>query len=855
MKTPKQNKDMWKKLRVFTLLCVMVTLVYGQKTLGQTPGSLDERFGVGGKVVAPIGAGSTTNRYYNDGCRSSALVRQSDGKLVVAGADSSHFALMRYHSDGLLDSAFGTNGKVVAKVGSNSYAAGLIQQSDGKLVAVGAANDQNVFAVVRINSDGTVDSTFGTNGSITINVTLDLLIEHEALAVIQRADGKLIVAGYAVGLEIVCFNQDGTLDESFGVGGKVSSKDGMPHAMVLQSDGKIVVVGYSNWTYGFFVNRYTASGVIDNTFGTNGTTQVSFYGLIDGGSSSSSPAYAVTQQSDGKLVIVGSDNNERYGGGDSQSDFVLARLNTDGSLDSSFNGDGRILIDNNCYIEELKDVVQQPDGKLVVGGYASNGLNEFWELLRYNTDGTLDSSFGSNGAAIIDLGSKDEKLSSLVLLPNGNFIAGGYAASESSENLVMVRINGEYITPSAPSLSDVASSDVDEASATLSGTVNPNGYYTTYQFEWGTTSGNYTSFSTETTAGSGTGNIQVQAALSGLSNNTTFYYRLSASNENGTTTSTEKSFRTTAGSVLISVPDTAFRAALENHVYPNYSMRDNGDGTMTVPDASMVSRLVINDYGIQSLTGIEAFSELEKLYCYNNELSYLNLSQSPKLQTIYCYNNKLDSLNVAGADALEHLYCYNNYLTKLDVSGMSHLKSLYCYNNEIDSLNLTGADSLTHVYCSSNRLDTLDASGASTLQTLDCRQNVNGTGTDMQVLYLSKGQSIENLLIDPTTRILEKGILDIEESPKERYEYALEQNYPNPFNPSTTIAFSMKQAGNAKLSVYDLLGRVVYETVLDVSAGSHTIQFHAGHLTSGIYFYRLVASGNVIGTKKMLLLK
>jgi len=856
-KTPKRNKDMWKKLRILTLLSVMITLMYGQKTLGQTPGSLDESFGVGGKVVAPIGAGSKLIGG-NNNFRSSALVRQSDGKLVVAGADSHHFALMRYHSDGSLDSSFGMNGKVVVKVGSNSYGADLIQQSDGKLVAVGAANDQNVFALVRVNSDGTVDSTFGTNGSVTVSVNSAEYhdVQHEAFAIVQKADGKLVVAGFAEGTGIVCFNSDGSLDETFGVGGKVFSNDGSAYDMVLQSDGKIVVVGFSlSGGTCFLVSRYTANGVIDNTFGTNGSIYLSFLDLVEGASYGNSTPYAVTQQSDGKLVVVGADYNDRYGGGSLQSDFVLARLNIDGTLDSSFNGDGRVLTDND-YIEALKDVVQQPDGKLVVGGYASNGLNEFWELLRYNTDGTLDSSFGSNGAAIIDLGSTDEKLSSLILLPNGKVIAGGYAASESSENLVMVRVHGESITPSAPSLSDVASSDVDEASATLSGTVNPNGYYTTYRFEWGTASGNYTSFSTETSAGSGTADMSVQAALSGLSNNTTFYYRLKASNENGTITSTEKSFRTSSGSIDIAVSDTSFRAALENHVYPNYSIRDNGDGTVKVPDVNIVSRLVINDYGIQSLAGVEAFLELEKLYCYNNELQYLNVNQSSKLQTLYCYNNKLDSLMVSGAEALEHVYCYNNYLTKLDVSGMSHLKSLYCYNNEIDSLNLDGADSLTHVYCSSNRLKTLDASGAGELQTLDCRQNVSGTGTDMQVLYISKGQKIENLLTDPNTKVREKGVLrGVEESSKERYEYALEQNYPNPFNPSTTIGFSMKKAGVAKLSVYDLLGREVYETELEEVAGNHTIQFHAGHLTSGVYFYRMTASGKVIGMKKMVLLK
>jgi len=291
-------------------------------------------------------------------------------------------------------------------------------------------------------------------------------------------------------------------------------------------------------------------------------------------------------------------------------------------------------------------------------------------------------------------------------------------------------------------------------------------------------------------------------------------------------------------------------------VLSEYGIVRYSDSTLMIPNISDVNELNVSDFGITNLSDLKAFTDLAKLYCYNNNLSILDVSSYARLQYLYCYNNELDSLNLNGADSLKSLYCYNNYLTHLDISHNSQLKALYCYNNDIDSLDISGADSLTYVYCYSNNIKSLDASGAPMLEVLDCRQNPDGNGTDMQTLYVAKGQTIQTLLKDPTTQVREKGVSGLEGVVSEKpLEYALEQNYPNPFNPSTTIAFTMKNAGSATLMVYDVLGRVVFQETMKKTAGSHSVQFNGTNLSSGIYFYRLNAGGEFMATKKMVLLK
>lgn len=224
------------------------TFTTGSYTSGSTSGSLDPTFGAGGIVTTDIG----TDNYGEE------LIIQSDGKIVAAGSSNSDFALVRYNADGTLDATFGTGGIVTTDIGnsSNSVVA-LGIQSDGRIVAAGYGNSS--FALVRYNADGTLDTTFGASGIVTIT-------DIGVVALGIQSDGKIVAAGYYYNgsnndFALVRYNVDGTLDTTFGTGGIVTTDTGSvsdadtdtAHALYIQPDGKIVVAGDSNSSNSDFV--------------------------------------------------------------------------------------------------------------------------------------------------------------------------------------------------------------------------------------------------------------------------------------------------------------------------------------------------------------------------------------------------------------------------------------------------------------------------------------------------------------------------------------------------------------------------------------------------------------------------
>ena len=217
------------------------------------PGDLDATFGTGGKVITPIGSGT-------DKVNSVAL--QNDGKIVVAGysfnGSNNDFALVRYHPNGTLDTTgFGSGGKVTTTFGSdNDQGNGVAVQKDGKIVVAGTSSDnsgKSNFALVRYNSNGTLDATgFGSGGKVTTAIGPSL---DRGNGVALQSDGKIVVAGYAgqspnSDFAVVRYNKDGSLETGFGSGGKVTTAFGgggadQGQSVAVQSDGKIVVAGYS----------------------------------------------------------------------------------------------------------------------------------------------------------------------------------------------------------------------------------------------------------------------------------------------------------------------------------------------------------------------------------------------------------------------------------------------------------------------------------------------------------------------------------------------------------------------------------------------------------------------------------
>jgi len=320
-------------------------------------------------------------------------------------------------STGELDPTFGSTGKVVTDLGPYDAGEGAATQADGKIVVVGWTYDpatNSSFTLARYNADGALDTSFGTGG-IVRTAFGGLYSSSSASSVAIQPDGKIVVAGgvYIWGVSadsefgLARYNPDGTLDASFGVAGKVVANldhDDYADGLAIQPDGKIVVVGGSGTGNdpNFSVARFNTDGSLDGGFGANGIVTTPFVG--------SDYAYGVLVQRDGRIVAAGASGGTR---------FALARYNVDGSLDASFDGDGKVELQDQG-AAGASSIAAQADGKLVVaGGFLA---------VRYNADGSLDSSFGESGR--VELTGLGYIRSVLVQADRKLVIAGTVASSD-----------------------------------------------------------------------------------------------------------------------------------------------------------------------------------------------------------------------------------------------------------------------------------------------------------------------------------------------------------------------------------------------------------------------------------------
>src|SRR6266508_6659951 len=249
-----------------------------------------------------------------------------------------------------------------------------------------------VFAVASAQAaPGDLDTSFGTGGKVTTSFGSRY---DEIDGLVLQPDGKIVAAGRAtVGgvskFGLARYNTDGSLDASFGTGGKVTTALGSNTAgrgLALQPDGKIVVTGYTYTgpTDLFALARYHADGSLDSSFGTGGTVTTAFAGGYDVG-------FRVALQPDGKILVVGFD----YDG--TRTYFALARYDANGSLDTSFGSGGKVTTAIGSSVDSARDVKVQADGKIVAVGYSSSSGSSSFTLVRYNTNGSFDTGFGTGG--------------------------------------------------------------------------------------------------------------------------------------------------------------------------------------------------------------------------------------------------------------------------------------------------------------------------------------------------------------------------------------------------------------------------------------------------------------------------
>lgn len=395
-------------------------------------GSLDLTFGTGGKVTTSVG--SDDSAY--------AVDFQSDGKVVVAGhsynGSTYLFAVARYNSNGSLDTSFDTDGKVTTSFGTgrSDWGKAVGIQSDGKIVVAGVTGDSNGMngdiALARYNSNGTLDSAFGTNGKVTTDIGGYF---DEVRDLVLQSDGKIVVAGFSAinsGFAVVRYNTNGSLDSTFGTGGVVTTSFGngtaVGFSLGIQADGKIVVSGgFSDGAnYGFAAARYSTTGSLDTTFGTGGkvTTVISTPTGTDIDYTTD-----LKIQSDGKIVVAGhSATGVSYAG----TDFVLVRYNTDGSLDSTFGTGGKVITDIGTSNEKAVALAVQSNGKIIAAGLSNGPTSFISTLVRYNTDGSLDTTFDTDGKLTTSIGSSFDGFMDVGIQADGTIVAVGAASNNGS---------------------------------------------------------------------------------------------------------------------------------------------------------------------------------------------------------------------------------------------------------------------------------------------------------------------------------------------------------------------------------------------------------------------------------------
>src|SRR5882724_9693555 len=353
-------------------------------------GTLDTTFGRGGKVRTDFpGLAAVPSSVVIQPDGKIVVAGGAFPLFTFAG----NFEVVRYNPNGSLDRSFGNGGIVTTTFPEGSYASDVALAPDGKIIAAGTVfvdfipgeSSNTDFALARYNPDGSPDTTFGNGGQVSTDF---VGLEDDAFSVLIQPDGKIVAVGSAnnpatyYDFAAVRYLSNGTIDTTFGVAGKVQTDFGdqnfdRARSAALTPDGKIVAAGFAisggGLNQNFAVARYTSNGVLDTTFSRDGKTQIDFGNCCQS-------ATKVLLQSDGKIITVGYANTE-----DSDSDFLLARLNPRGSLDATFGVGGQVRTSFGDLNGGANGAALQSDGKIVAVGFQATFSNQFsnFALARY----------------------------------------------------------------------------------------------------------------------------------------------------------------------------------------------------------------------------------------------------------------------------------------------------------------------------------------------------------------------------------------------------------------------------------------------------------------------------------------
>lgn len=429
-------KTLWLRIGLLLLICLLgggSVMIFTALALPDAPGDLDPTFDGDGRVVT-----SVSSRVENG----QALVIQPDGKIVVAGSserpsptNTYYLTLVRYHPDGSLDTTYTGDGVFTMSIALDDAARAVALQPDGKIVAAGRTvnGDGPAFALVRTLANGDLDTGFGTNGVVTVPIGM-----AEAHSLQIQPDGKIVVGGQSEGspttgnFALARTLADGSLDATFGVGGvvttAVSAGIDRLRALTLLPDGRILATGASSPNGAdstFALAQYDGMGMLDSSFGISGLLTVAV-GTRDEG-------FDLALQPDGRFIMAGTTIT-------SVPNFpsiliissALLRFEASGSLDTSFGQGGVVTNSFGTAQETGRAVIVQPDGQIVIAGTTVQDIDHAqFALARYLTDGSPDTTFGSNGIVQTVIGPNTNNGRDLALQADGKLVLVGHTLSAS----------------------------------------------------------------------------------------------------------------------------------------------------------------------------------------------------------------------------------------------------------------------------------------------------------------------------------------------------------------------------------------------------------------------------------------
>jgi uncharacterized delta-60 repeat protein len=369
---------------------------------------------------------------------------QQDGKILVAGASEGNLALARYTVNGSLDTSFSGDGKLTAKVGTSTYIStvNVAPQADGKILVTALAIDG--FAISRYLSNGDLDTTFGTNGTF-VPEPHAWTDAYSSSSMAVLANGKVVIAYRVYGTQwdtgLIRYNANGTIDTSFDTDGKV-----IVDTRSTEYTQKVLVQPDGKILLNIADVAYPSSGYTLVRMNANGTLDTSFSGdgklPVAAGTGSVGLTEAMAVQADGKILVGGNLFAQ------STNSMLVIRYNADGSLDTSFNSTGTVALRSEGGVPYTASAIAvQKDGKiLAVGSGADDAQTGHVAVIRFLPNGAVDQTFGNKGVADAPIprgsGNSAVQPSGLTIQPDGKILVTGDDGSSGSD-FVLIRYNAD----------------------------------------------------------------------------------------------------------------------------------------------------------------------------------------------------------------------------------------------------------------------------------------------------------------------------------------------------------------------------------------------------------------------------